>query len=95
MRRVTRLAVALPAILAAIVLADVIATGVATVLELRRYVPTALPLVPWQVLIPAGPILLAVWAAVRGRPWTAALSGTAALAIAVLFRIVQAASAAG
>lgn len=95
MRRVIRLALALPAMLAAIVPADVIATGAATVLELRRGGPTALPLVPWQVLIPAGFIPLATWAAVRGRPWIAALSGAAALAVAVLFRIVQAASAAG
>jgi hypothetical protein len=79
----------IPAVLAAVVLAGVIASGMSTVLRLRAYGPTSYLLVSPLNIIPASLIACSFLLLAKGRGRAATVLGSSALIIACLFWISQ------
>ena len=95
MERVARLSFAIPAVLAIIVLTDVVANGVSAALELRAYGQATFPLVAPLNVLPLSLIACSFWTFTKDRKGAAAVLGTMALALSCLFWISQASGRGG
>lgn len=95
MERIARLSCALPAVLATVVLTDVVANGVSTVLELQTYGQAIFPFIAPLNVLPLSLIACSFRMFLRDRKGLAAVLGTMALSISCLFWISQASGRGG